>query len=379
MAVRLFGFVANGIIPFIPPTAVEEDILFSLLDAICLLRYTPAMARSVYASAPTRIDFAGGTLDIYPLFLFVGGAVTLNAAIDLSASVTISARADGRIIIYSRDTGIREEAPSLADLSLAGPLSLVSRVLHHYLPAGGLDIETYLLPPHGSGLGASSALLVALTHAMCAYLDRPRDPERLIRLCNNLEAQLMGMPAGIQDYYPPSYGGIKAIHSEVEEIYCEHLELDGNFLDELQRHLIVTYTNMTHHSGTTNWTKFRNFFDGVPLTVQSFHQLKCTADKMYASFLSHDIPAIASVLDEEWANRRNLSDSVTNPKIDGMMEQACDAGAWSSKLCGAGGGGCMLTIAPLEVREKVIDALINTGCSFLNTKLVQKGVTVEIS
>ncbi len=336
------------------------------------------MPNKITSTAPTRIDFAGGTLDIYPLFLFVGNSRTINAAIDLNAQVVITRRDDKKITIKSIDTGAYLEADDINSLPSTGPLSLITRVLQYYLPVEGMDIETNLAPPHGSGLGASSALYVALTHAISAWMDKPRDPEKLIRTSNHLEAQLMGMPAGTQDYYPPTYGGIKAIHYELEDIWCEHLEISGDFISMLQDHLIVSYTNITHHSGTTNWTYMRNFFDKKPATVKAMHKIKEIADETYEAFKAHDMNAIAKALDDEWSFRKTLSDEVTNDEIEKMMSEAIKAGALANKLCGAGGGGCMITLAPPDKKEAVIKALEANGATWMHTNLVRDGVKVVI-
>jgi D-glycero-alpha-D-manno-heptose-7-phosphate kinase len=340
------------------------------------------MIRSVTASAPTRVDFAGGTLDIYPLYLFFNGGKTINAAIDLDAKVWLTGRTDDRIVIRSRDTGATLDWDGPADsLPGDGPLALITRVLRYYRPAGGLTVETQLLPPHGSGLGASSALFVALSHAVLAYIDptKPRDPERIIRLSNVLEAQLMGLPAGMQDYYPPTYGGLCAVHYDLEGVWVEALDPDGSLLPELQHNLIVSYTNITHHSGTTNWSYMRNFFDGVASTREALGHIKQVAEGFYSAFKARDLREIGRLLDEEWQLRRGLSDEVTTPAIDTMMIATRQAGAWANKLCGAGGGGCMLTLAPPEAHTAVIAALEATGATHLNAHLVPHGVEVQVT
>ena len=340
------------------------------------------MKRHIYATAPSRIDFAGGTLDIHPIYLFFGaeGAYTINAAINLGAEVWIDGRDDDHISISSLDTGHTLESDGgVQALPLDGDLGLITRVLKHYQLPGGMEVKTKLLPPHGSGLGASSTLFVALAHAALAYKGETHDKERIIRTVNNLEAQLMGMPAGIQDYYPPSYGCVNAIFCGVEGITVEPLAPDDAFLAELQAHIIVSYTNITHHSGTTNWGKIRNFFDKVPDTVQGLTCIKETADRFYHAFKARDLQEIAALLNTEWQHRRNLTDGVTTPAIDSMMVASREAGAWANKLCGAGGGGCMMTIAPPEARADVIAALESTGASSMDATLTRTGVEVKIS
>ena len=338
------------------------------------------MKRSIYATAPSRVDFAGGTLDIHPIYLFFeNGVYTINAAINLGAEVWLAGREDDRVTVTSIDTGAALEcAGGVQSLPLDGPLSLISLVLRYYSLPGGLDVRTKLLPPHGSGLGASSTLFVTLAHAALAYKGETDDPEHIIRTVNNLEAQLMGMPAGLQDYYPPTYGGLNAIHSGVDGITVQPLDPGGEFFADLQRHLIVTYTNITHNSGAINWVKMRNFFDQVPETVRALQRIKETADEFFDAFQAKDMRHIASLLDQEWQNRRNLSDGVTTPAIDRMMDDARAAGAWANKLCGAGGGGCMMTLAPPEARAQVIAALERAGASYLDVQLTREGVRVEV-
>ena len=116
-------------------------------------------SHEIYAEAPNRIDLAGGTLDIYPLYLFLEGGVTVNAAISISSKVSVHSRKDGRIAIYSKDLKKHLEARSPQDLSLGSQFDLLVRVVRYYLPAGGATVTTLNEAPKGSGLGASSALL----------------------------------------------------------------------------------------------------------------------------------------------------------------------------------------------------------------------------
>src|SRR2546427_2139463 len=72
----------------------------------------------IESKAPTRVDFAGGTLDIWPLYLFHPGAVTVNAAISLYASCVIETlpAGDNRIKLVSRDIKREESFASFAAL-----------------------------------------------------------------------------------------------------------------------------------------------------------------------------------------------------------------------------------------------------------------------
>ena len=132
------------------------------------------MRHTVHVTAPSRIDFGGGTLDIYPLYLYFDGGMTINAAIDCGAEVRIAPRDDARICLHSLDTGARLEwEGGLESLPVEGQLALPARMLRYFRPCGGIEVTTRLLPPLGSGLGASSTLFIALAHGLLAYTGAP--------------------------------------------------------------------------------------------------------------------------------------------------------------------------------------------------------------
>src|SRR5690606_36673022 len=113
----------------------------------------------IESSAPTRIDLAGGTLDIWPLYLFHDNAQTLNAAISIRAHCAIQARDDGRVRLRSDDTGAEMDADGWQGLDPSGPLPLIAR-LARYFQMSGVDIVTRSESPFGAGIAGSSALNV---------------------------------------------------------------------------------------------------------------------------------------------------------------------------------------------------------------------------
>src|SRR6185369_15872725 len=86
----------------------------------------------IAASAPTRIDLAGGTIDIWPLYLFHDGASTLNAAISLRAHAQLTTKSEGGVELVSIDTGRRVYANSSRELSAACDLPLLALLARHY-------------------------------------------------------------------------------------------------------------------------------------------------------------------------------------------------------------------------------------------------------
>jgi D-glycero-alpha-D-manno-heptose-7-phosphate kinase len=332
---------------------------------------------TVEAVSPCRIDLAGGTLDIWPLYLFLDGGLTVNIGIDLYSRVKIEPRGDERVCIHSIDTGAELEADDVEELPLGGPLDLVARAIRFYRPATGIDLWCENRAPKGSGLGASSSLLICLSGALTAFNGVEVTPERLVDCAANLEAQSIRIPTGKQDYYPPLHGGVNAIWFEVGGNQVEPLLVDESAVATLERRLILSFTGISHFSGATNWDMTRNYIEGSGETRARLAQIKETAAAMRDCMLEGDFDRFAEVLSQEWQNRRLLADGVATPETDRMMAAAQRAGAQASKLCGAGGGGCMITFVPDGAQEAVIAALEAEGARPLPYHIARQGLQIS--
>ena len=164
----------------------------------------------IRSSAPTRIDLAGGTLDIWPLYLFHEHAQTLNAAISLRAHAEITNAPTGGFG-SSRSTRRRPSTWRDGRTSADGQgLPLLSR-LAYFFRAENLTLRTRGESPAGAGIAGSSALNVAVCGALAEWAGLQIDGEKLLTIAMNIEAQVINVPTGLQDYRPAYYGGVAAI------------------------------------------------------------------------------------------------------------------------------------------------------------------------
>jgi D-glycero-alpha-D-manno-heptose-7-phosphate kinase len=329
----------------------------------------------IEATTPNRMDLAGGTLDLYPLYLFEDWGLTLNAAIDLGSYVRLEARRDRRIHILSKDTGEAVQVPSLEVLPLGGKLDLIARALRFYKPRVGVNVTTHNKAPHGSGLGASSSLLIALSAAICRLNGQPYDAEFLVRNAADLEAQCIRVPTGKQDYYAAVHGGVNAIWFRVGLNEVEPL-FSPEEVPELESRIILSFTGQSRFSGATNWDMMRAYIDGIPATRESMHNIKRTAVAMLEALRKWNWERFSQLIGEEWENRRRLADGVSTPQIEKVMNAAKEAGAAASKICGAGGGGAMITYADPSRRAAVEEALTAAGAQVLNYHIAREGLQV---
>lgn len=335
-------------------------------------------------TAPTRIDLAGGTLDVYPLYLFEDGGLTVNAAINVYGHVTVEERPDDtRIHIRCEDTGIEETFASLTAMPMGGHLDLAKKALRFYHRQSdlrhGLNVTTRSEAPRGSGLGASSALLMALSSALNKIQDLGLSKERLIDLGANIEAQVLGVPTGKQDYFPPLFGGVCSIWFDVDGHQLERLDAGNDLIDWLNERLILTFTNINRNSSATNWAMLKRYVEREGDTVSHMRRIKEVAMALRQSLIAGDLDKFARLLAVEWENRKALAKGVTTPEIDAMIAAAAAQGARASKLCGAGGGGCMITYAEPGNVPAVREALANAGATLMPFRIVSEGIRLEIS
>src|SRR5262245_39343582 len=157
------------------------------------------------ASAPTRIDLAGGTIDIWPLYLFHEGASTLNAAISLRAHASIEARSDGAVVLQSVDVGREHRAAHWSELTREAPLPLLA-LLARYYRLESATLVTRGESPAGAGIAGSSALTIAACGALAGWTGESTDGEQLLQVAMNVECQTIRVPTGVQDYRPALYG-----------------------------------------------------------------------------------------------------------------------------------------------------------------------------
>ena len=327
----------------------------------------------IVSSAPTRIDLAGGTIDIWPLYLYHEHAQTLNAAISLRARCSLSPEPDGRIVIHSSDTGRRVEARHWSELRGNVELKLLGLLLHHFR-VEGVRLETICESPVGAGIGGSSALNVAVCGALAAWTGAGLSGEALLQIAQNVEAQAIDVPTGVQDYRPAYYGGISAVELDAEGVRRVALRVDPS---DLASRIVLAYTGASRNSGINNWEMFKRHMDRDPDVVARFARIRDVAVAMRQALEQQDWPEVGRQIGEEWETRKRLAPGVTTPEIDRMMAAARAAGAVAAKICGAGGGGCMIAFADPDRVPSVREALRAAGATVLDYRIETEGLQVE--
>lgn len=331
----------------------------------------------IESKAPTRVDFAGSTLDIWPLYLFHPGSVTLNAAISRYASCTIQTNApwDERIKLVSRDIGREEVFPSLAALRKTKRyrLPLLAEIVKFFQPQGGFMLTTDSEAPNGAGIGGSSAMAVAICAALDRFTGAGKSKVDWIHISRDAEAIVINVPTGTQDHYPPAFGGAAAI--ELPPGGEHRVELRVN-LDELERRLVVCYAGKPRQHGINNWEVFKAQIGGKRSVQNSLERISEVAQKMRFAMEKPDWHEAGRLMREEWSFRRRNLPTISTPRIDRVVEGARRNGALAGKVCGAGGGGCVVLLIEPDARSSVESAITDAGAEVLPVTIDRQGVQV---
>jgi len=327
----------------------------------------------VTASAPTRVDLAGGTIDIWPLYLFHDGALTLNAAISLRTHVQLEARTDGFVELQSIDAGRSVRARDWSELQPSCELPLLALLARHYR-LENTSLTSRAEAPLGAGIAGSSALTVAACGALARWTGAPSRDEDILTVAMNVECQTIRVPTGVQDYRPALYGGVAAIELGVAGVRRVGLDID---VAELERRMVLAYTGAPRDSGVNNWAITRRHLDGDREVFDCFERIRDTAARMRAALVRGDWDEVGRQIAAEWENRKRLAPGVSTSAIDALSARAAAAGATATKVCGAGGGGCVLCYGPSRARDAIAEAARSCGARVLEYKIEQDGLRYD--
>jgi D-glycero-alpha-D-manno-heptose-7-phosphate kinase len=333
----------------------------------------------IESSAPTRVDLAGGTIDIWPLYLFHPGAATLNFATSLRAHCQINTRDDGRIVLESRDRKVafETELAAMEDLIREERLELISKLVHFFKPTTGFHLIANSQAPAGAGMGGSSALAIACIGALNRLVGNRYDERKFITIAANVETTVIRVPAGFQDYYSAQYGATSCVHFRPDGIERELLAIDEKKLED---RIAICYTGEPRLSGTNNWEIFKRHIDGDPELFTIFEGIRDSAVGMRQALLADDWSRVREIMRAAYPNRKRLAPGVTTPQMDRLVEKALANGAEAAKICGAGGGGCIAFLCAEGRKADVESALAGEkGAEVIDWKFSREGLIVTDS
>jgi D-glycero-alpha-D-manno-heptose-7-phosphate kinase len=256
---------------------------------------------------------------------------------------------------------------------LRGSLSWLVRLADAFAPGAPLTLACEAEAPAGAGLGGSSALRIAVGAALASATGERLTKESLLRRVMNLETREIGVPTGNQDYLAALWGGLAAYHHAPDGVVRQALP----HAKDLCSRLVLAYTGQPRQSGFSNWDMFRRYVEKERATTRRMATIARLARAMRDALASGDLDETGRLLGEEGRLRYSLAPSVATAALRRADAAARGAGALGAKVCGAGGGGCMVAFAREGRRDDVADAIARTGASLLPVRVAKRGVALS--
>lgn len=353
------------------------------------------MSTKIKAAAPARIDLAGGTLDLWPLYLFFENTATINCTIDQYAEVELEVGSESKvgdtpsIRFRSDDRGVEHAFKSYGELvesfqgghkatALSPALWLHAKVVRHFFAfwrrSAPLSLTTRCASPAGAGLGGSSALNIALCSAMRKLTTANYSDDELIPLARDLETTVIDVPAGVQDYWSALFGGVQAVRMEAGRTHRKVFYKASNFVE---KHLILVYTGHSRNSGINNWAVYKGFIDKDERIHSAFKNIVKATYRVEEALERQSFEKLVEGINGEWLARQQLAPTIATPEMLGIIERAKGLGAAGAKVCGAGGGGCFIIVTPEEKKQAISAKLKADGAHVIDFKVVDEGCRVN--
>lgn len=334
---------------------------------------------AIITRSPTRVDLAGGTLDIQPMTRILQNKMTVNFGITLDAEVRV--RKSNQFIVRSLDQGV-ELKGAWQDVTTSNRLPLLERLLATFwssqLPA--LEIEVRAKSPAGAGLGGSSCLAIAFTSALVKARQDVGLPiylqeNQLVQTVQDVETGVINVPTGCQDYWGGLRGGINLISYPHGRTEVETLR--GTDAKPLADLLILCYSGVSRASGTNNWAIFQKAFEGDKQTLSILNEIGSLSEQTGYAIKQGAWQDVFRLSAAEWKLRVQLWSDIETPETRRISEAARGQGALFSRICGAGGGGVMAIFAEPGRRSAVCQAVEAAGGKILEGTVSYEGTQTK--
>lgn len=311
--------------------------------------------------APTRIDLAGGTLDIWPLSVMFAPSASINVAIDLYAVVEARENAklgapvittgDGKITIYSPKTAEKKK-------------TLFHRALD-FIPVSGWEFSIKSSSPPGAGLGGSSSMLIAFLRALNRISGADFSIEEIMDAAKNMEARHLGIPTGLQDYVAALNGGVNALVNLKETRECRPLGISAV---DVEKRVVLAYSGESRNSGVPNWLMFKRAVEREKATVSAFEKIAKNSLDVLSAITEGRLGRVGGLIDKEEKQRELLGRGVVTPAMRRVFAKVKKRGG-HPKVCGAGGGGCFLVWCEPSRKDGIISTLEESGMRRLDFRV----------
>lgn len=333
-----------------------------------------------HSRAPLRLGLAGGGTDVAPYSDMYGGRV-LNATISMFTHCHIELIQGNQLEFIASDFDISITHDINVPIELSGSLLLhkavYRRISEQFLHGRSISLRvtTYSDAPPGSGIGSSSALVVAMVQAYAELFQLPLGEYDVAYLAFQIERVDCGLSGGKQDQYASAFGGFNFMEFEKNNrVIVNPLRLKREYSLELESRLILYYTGKSRDSARIIDSQIAATKNDSSDAIDAMHTIRDTADEMKEALLQGRISDVLDILGQSWHAKKRAASGITNSHIELIAQSAISAGARGLKISGAGGGGFMMIAVDPNRRNNVVRSLENHGGRVFSFAFIDEGV-----
>ncbi|HBL51715.1 MAG: hypothetical protein A3D24_02540 [Candidatus Blackburnbacteria bacterium RIFCSPHIGHO2_02_FULL_39_13] len=331
----------------------------------------------IISSAPVRISLIGGGTDIPLYFLRHGGSV-ISATINLCAQAVVKTSSKPIIRLTLQDYSDKTETyPVKSKLAYDGSVfDLFKAAINKMKISQGLDITIKGNFPPGSGLGSSSAAIVALIGALSKLTNRNINPRNIAKTAIEIEREILKVPGGWQDQYTSVYGGINNIKFyKNKRVQITPVNISANTINKLEKSLLIFDLGGRRSEKTQQESLLKNL--DKEESLKHLETLKDMTKKTIRFLEKDNTDPFGTILHKSWLIKKKLNPIATNPKIDHIYNIARTNGAVGGKILGSGGGGCILLNVPVKHQKQVTSELQKLGAKRISFRFWNSGLQVK--
>jgi D-glycero-alpha-D-manno-heptose-7-phosphate kinase len=322
---------------------------------------------------PLRLSLAGGGTDIEP-FASQYGSNIVSFTIGQYVHAYIETHEDMEGYKFeSLDTGESFEELKWDDNTMWQSLGIASALtIPKHFRRG---IRVYADSPvlRGSGLGASSAIIVAVVGLLKEHSKQVFTKYDLAASAFDVERNILKISGGFQDQFACTFGGVNVLSSKSGRVSIEPLSLSRDFLLELERSIILINMDLPREGDKIIAQQQLNVERENKQTMESLNRQLELADEMITHLVQNNIEKVGKTLSASWEAKKGFASSITNTEIDDLYRQVMKFGATGAKITGAGGGGHMMMVCPRDKRNHIVSQIKSIGLSAQSIHIVHEG------
>jgi D-glycero-alpha-D-manno-heptose-7-phosphate kinase len=328
----------------------------------------------ILSKAPVRIAFGGGGTDVEPYSSDNGGFV-VNATIDKYFATKLDFNLENIIKVY-RDDVLLYKLDTSFEISVNS--DLIKAILYYLSIKEGIDISFHSDPPKRAGLGASASLSCALIGGILKLQRNEIDVNKIAEMAFQVEDEVLKNAGGRQDQYAAVHGGFNCLEFQGNsKVKIEKLAITRSFKSEMENRLILYYTGQEHVSGDLVKDQIDSYEKEKEKSKIYLDKLKEIAYNIRDTVISEDLETFGSLLQKDLEVKSEFNSRLMTEFMNNLNKGMIKRGAIGGRVCGAGGGGCMIWLIRKMDKNAIFDYLNKQPGSLIDYEFVNKGLQLN--